>query len=140
MSTYIPEPIRRLVAERAGFRCEYCRVRQADSFLAFEIDHIVSQKHGGGSEIENLAYACPHCNAHKGSDLTTFLDSYDDIIPIFNPRTQRWTDHFLPENGLIIELTRIGKGTIKLLQINDPDRIIQRALLEEAGCWPEQEI
>ncbi len=72
MRRTIPERTRRLVASRAQNRCEYCRLHQEDMFIAFEIDHIVSLKHGGGNEYDNLAYACPHCNQHKDSDLTTF--------------------------------------------------------------------
>lgn len=132
----VPAQIRRVVAERAGYACEYCRLRQDDSFIAFQIDHVISQKHGGGSELDNLAFACPHCNAHKGSDLTTFLDSYQDIIAIFNPRKQRWEDQFIGENGQIVAYSRTGLATVKLLQLNDPDRIIQRSLLQKAGCWP----
>ncbi len=135
MSKHVSESTRSLVAQRALFCCEYCRVRQEDAFITFEIDHITSLKHGGGNEFENLAFACPHCNSHKGSDLTTFLESYEDIVPIFNPRKNVWKDHFSAEGGAITGDSKIGLATIKLLQLNDPDRIIQRKLLEEAGCW-----
>ncbi|WP_020594600.1 HNH endonuclease [Spirosoma panaciterrae] len=126
---------RRLVAQRAEYRCEYCRVHEDDLFLAFEIDHIISVKHGGGNELENLAYACPHCNNHKGSDLTTFLDSYDDIVILFNPRKHKWPTHFDAHNGEIIPKTRIGQATVKVLQLNDPDRVILRQLLTQAGRY-----
>ncbi len=66
-------PIERaFIALRAMDCCEYCQIHEDFMFLAFEIDHIISIKHGGGNEIANLAYACPHCNQHKGTDLTTF--------------------------------------------------------------------
>lgn len=68
------EQLRLKVIERADFRCEYCKIHQDDMFISFEIDHIIAQKHGGGNEIENLAYACPHCNQHKGTDMVTFID------------------------------------------------------------------
>jgi hypothetical protein len=97
---------------------------------------VISQKHGGGSEIENLAFACPHCNSHKGSDLTTYLDSYQDIVPLYNPRIQNWQDHFSTETGVIVALTRIGQASIKLLQLNDPDRVMLRELLYLQGYWP----
>ena len=135
--SYISEQTRRLVGQRAEFRCEYCKVREIDTFIAFGIDHIISQKHGGGNELDNLAFACQHCNAHKGSDITTILDSYQDIVTLFNPRSQNWGDHFYSKSGKILGFTKIGTATVKLLQMNDPDRIIQRALLESAGCWPD---
>ena len=137
MKVYFSEQVRQLIAKRAGYRCEYCKVRQADGFIRFEIDHVISQKHGGGSEIENLAFACPHCNSHKGSDLTTFLDSYQDIVPLYNPRIQNWLDHFsAAKNGLIVAQTRIGPASIKLLQLNDPDRVMLREFLYVQGYWP----
>jgi 5-methylcytosine-specific restriction endonuclease McrA len=46
------------VRERAGGRCEYCRLPQAGSNIPFEVDHIISRKHGGRSIASNLALAC----------------------------------------------------------------------------------
>ena len=105
-------------------------------FIAFEIDHIVSLKHGGGNEYDNLAYACPHCNQHKGSDLTTFLESYDDIVVLFNPRKQDWSEHFEAIDGEILPLTRIGQASVKIFRFNEPDLIILRRILTEVGRYP----
>ena len=127
---------RNLIAQRAGFRCEYCRVHEDDSFLTFHLEHIAAKKHGGGDEPENLAYACPHCNSNKGTDLTTFLTNYDDIVQLFNPRKHDWFDHFESKLGKIYPKSRTGEATIKLLQLNAPDQIIRRAFLEEAGRFP----
>ena len=132
----VPDRIRKLVQERAGFRCEYCKVHEDDSFLPFEVDHIISLKHGGGNELENLAYACPHCNQNKGTDIATFIRNYDDIIPIFNPRKQLWPQHFFVVAGEIVSKTRTGEATVKLLKLNEPERIIHRRLLSETGGYP----
>jgi hypothetical protein len=105
-------------------------------FISFEIDHIVAQKHGGGNEIENLAYACPHCNQHKGTDMVTFVDDYNDVIRLFNPRIDDWHEHFETTIGEVYSETKIGKATIKLLKINDVDLIILRGLLIELGRYP----
>jgi hypothetical protein len=129
MRKAISKSIRRLVAERASYCCEYCHFNEFDRFLTFEVDHVISLKHGGGNEIDNLAYICPHCNQHKGTDLTTFIDTYDNIILLFNPRKQLWVEHFYIENGLVVDKTVIGKATIKLLKMNDIDLIILRQLL-----------
>lgn len=136
MSRHIPTSIRLLAAKRADFRCEYCRMHENDSFLPFEIDHVISIKHGGGNEPENLAYCCPHCNQNKGSDLTTFLKSYKDIVTIFNPREEEWQAHFDVEEGEILAKTRVAEATIKLLKLNEPERIILRRLLMENGRFP----
>jgi hypothetical protein len=69
MSSDLSEALRRLVAERADHLCEYCLVHEADVYHGCEVDHVVSVKHGGTTVPENLAYACFHCNRHKGADL-----------------------------------------------------------------------
>lgn len=136
MSPRLPDTLRQFVAERAGFCCEYCRVLEEYFFLPFQIDHIASLKHGGGSERNNLAYACPHCNQFKGTDLTPFLESYQDFVVLFNPRRHVWNEHFDAENGLILAGSRIGEATIKTLRLNDPERLIHRQILMEDGLWP----
>lgn len=130
MSLYIPENIRRIVITRAKHRCEYCKIFAAYSFLSFHIEHIISTKHGGQSTADNLAYACPICNLNKGSDIATFLDSKINPIRFFNPRIDSWREHFLVEpSGLIISKTDIGKATIKILDLNHPDSLIERQIL-----------
>jgi hypothetical protein len=136
MSVYISVSVRQFVADRASNRCEYCKVHQQDTFFAFQIDHVVSLKHGGKNEIDNLAFSCPQCNSYKGSDLATFIGEYQNIVPIFNPRYQAWGEHFEYSEGVILARTLIGEATIKLLQFNGADRIIQRSILEDAGLWP----
>ena len=71
--TYIPAEMRRLVIGRAGRRCEYCLIHEDDTYFGCEVDHVVSEKHGGLTVVENLAYACLACNRFKGSDLGSIL-------------------------------------------------------------------
>ncbi|MDX2248750.1 MAG: HNH endonuclease [Bacteroidia bacterium] len=132
----LPPFLRLQVGQRADFRCEYCRIHEDDSFLPFQVDHVVATKHGGGDEFENLAYACPHCNQFKGTDLVTFLKNYQDLVSIFHPRLHIWTDHFRVERGEIIPITRIGEATAKLLNFNTPERIMLRQILTEVGSYP----
>jgi len=47
MSRYISDTLRAEVAERANFCCEYCRLPLRYSLFRFQVDHIVSLKHGG---------------------------------------------------------------------------------------------
>jgi hypothetical protein len=124
------------VAKRARYRCEYCCLHEDDLFLSFELDHIIAIKHGGSDDLENLAYACPHCNQHKGSDLVTVLDDSDEFVPLFNPRVLLWEEHFRVIEGEIIPKTNIGRATVKLLQFNSPDLLILRKLLHEVGRYP----
>ncbi|WP_028526270.1 HNH endonuclease [Runella limosa] len=125
---------RRFVAQRASFRCEYCRLHEDDMFLAFEIDHIIPIKHGGTNQVENLAYACPHCNQHKGSDFATLID--DEIVRLFHPRLDDWHKHFETQQGKIIAKTLVGEATLKIFRFNHPDLLILRQLLSLQGRYP----
>jgi len=69
MTTYISSALRQLVATRAQHLCEYCLIHEDDAFFGCEVDHIISEKHDGQTEAENLAFACAFCNRSKGSDV-----------------------------------------------------------------------
>ena len=73
MSAYVPPALRLLVAQRAQGICEYCLIHEHDTFLGCQVEHIISQKHGGPTVESNLAYACVFCNRYKGSDLGSTL-------------------------------------------------------------------
>jgi len=136
MSRYLPDKLRRAVAELAGFRCEYCRRLESDSFIKYHVDHIVSIKHGGKTVLQNLAYSCSLCNGYKGSDLGTLLKGGGTIVPLFNPRKQDWFDHFSVSEGLLIPKSDTGNATIKLLRLNEINRILERMDLIKAGLFP----
>lgn len=132
---YISEKLRLEVSLSANFRCEYCRIHEDDLFFSFQIDHIISIKHGGATEFENLAYSCSMCNQNKGSDLGTYLSDSKRLIHLFHPRKDSWQTHFGVDNGVIIGKTKIGLATIKVLDLNDVDRIILRQELRLDGRY-----
>ena len=129
MSLYIPVELRRVVYERAGGRCEYCLIPETAVLVAHQIDHIISQKHGGLTESDNLALSCTLCNKYKGSDLASLDPVTGEIIPLFHPRRDRWLDHFRLSDAQFIPLTPKGRVTVRLLQLNNPERIEERELL-----------
>jgi hypothetical protein len=88
------EELRRLVASRADYLCEYCLIHKDDTFLGCEIDHIISLKHGGTNDEDNLAHACAFCNRQKGSDIGSVLLPSREFIRFFDPRRDRWMEHF----------------------------------------------
>lgn len=134
MSRYISESLRASVALRAQYSQEYCLLPDAYSFFAFHIDHIISRKHGGETNVDNLAYACTLCNRNKGTDLGTILIKNGPLIPFFNPRTDSWLAHFeLALDGIIHAKTDIGNATIKILDMNHQDSIMERQNLIVAG-------
>jgi hypothetical protein len=63
------------------------------------------------------------------------------LTRLFNPRTDRWSDHFsISGDGSIIEtLTAIGAVTAHVLQLNHDERQIERAALRVSGCYPSPE-
>lgn len=136
MSTKISKNLRARVARRVKFRCEYYLISEEDAFLPFHIDHIISTKHGRLTSFSNLAYACPHCNQHKGTDLATFIDSSSDLVRLFDPRGDQWSEHFATDKGSIAGITKIGKATVKLLKLNEHNRLMLRNLLVKAGRYP----
>jgi hypothetical protein len=132
-STYIPAALRRLVEERANERCEYCQLPANLTFFPHEIDHVIPEKHGGGTTAENLALTCWRCNRHKGTDLGSFDPNTGEFSFLFNPRNQDWNQHFR-ENELVIEgLTPEGRTTVKLLQFNNEDRLKERQTIAKVG-------
>ena len=45
--------LQRLVRDRSGGRCEYCRLPEAESLVPFEIEHIIPRKHRGRTVAGN---------------------------------------------------------------------------------------
>jgi hypothetical protein len=130
--TYIPVALRRLVQERANYCCEYCQSPQTLSFFPHEIDHAVAEKHGGQTNDQNLAYTCWRCNRHKGTDLGSFDPQTREFSFLFNPRTQKWSDHFVYADSTIRGLTPEGRTTVHLLQLNNQERLAERQRLKES--------
>jgi hypothetical protein len=121
-----------LVRRRAQDRCEYCGVANSWLQTPFQIDHIISQKHGGPTTPQNLALSCFHCNIHKGSDIASLDEGV--LTRLLNPREDRWSDHLtLGRDGAIQGLTSIGRVTVRLLQMNDSEVMRLRQIMMELG-------
>ena len=136
MSRYISEKYRKIVAERAKHCCEYCLISQEDSFFTFEVDHIISLKHGGSSNPENLAYSCLFCNRSKGSDIGSVLLPQMAFLRLYNPRLDDWSAHFQLVGPNINPLTQIGEVSVKILELNHVNRLIERQILIDIGRYP----
>jgi HNH endonuclease len=136
--TYVPIDMRTLAISRAQDSCEYCLIHADYAVLAHEIDHVIAAKHGGVTAVDNLAYACAQCNRFKGSDIATFDPQTGQVVPLFNPRTQSWSEHFRLDGAVIVALSPTGLATERLLQLNLIDRILLRQELLSAGRYPYQ--
>jgi hypothetical protein len=135
MSSYIGPELRRLVRTRAAGLCEYCLVHESDFYFQAEVDHIISEKHGGLTTEANLAYACATCNRSKGSDLGS-LSGEGSLIRFFNPRVNNWADHFQLMGVEIIGKTGAAIVTIQIRKLNGPDRLHERRFLQSKGRFP----
>jgi hypothetical protein len=118
------------VRERAEQRCEYCRLPQSVLPLPFQIDHIVAEQHGGQSEEDNLAFACPSCNRYKGPNIAGRDSETGELVRLFHPRTDRWSEHFESAGGgSIVARSAAGRVTLQVLRMNAPDRVSLRKQL-----------
>ncbi len=125
--------LRQLVRRRAGDRCEYCHLPQEFSELHFHVEHIIPRQHGGTDAPGNLALACPNCNLVKGPNLTAVEPGTRRVLRLFHPRRDKWIRHFGYSGAQIVGRTSIGRTTVSLLRMNDPERLRVRALLFELG-------
>jgi hypothetical protein len=135
--TYIPAALRREVIQRAGSCCEYCLTGMEYRPIDFVIDHVIAEKHGGPTQSDNLCLSCYWCNSYKGSDLSSVdWELGRAIVPLYNPREQKWIDHFRLDGIEIVPLTTHGRVTVFLLQLNARERVKERKLLMELGVYP----
>jgi hypothetical protein len=92
------------VRERAGERCEYCRVPQSALQLRFQVDHIIAG-----------------------------LDSQSgQLVRLFHPRTDDWNEHFQFVEALLVGTTSVGRATVQVLAMNADEPLrFRTALLQE---------
>ena len=128
---------KRLVRQRAGNCCEYCRLSQSGQLVSFQIDHIIAVKHDGTDEDDNLCLACYDCNIYKGSDVAALDPLTRAATRLYDPRQQVWDDHFrLNPDATISGLTPEGRTTVRVLRINDIERVNQRFGEMAVGDYP----
>ncbi len=90
-------------------------------------------KHGGQAAPENLALSCSLCNKHKGSDIASVDPATGQVQRLFDPRRDKWRDHFALKGGEVVARTAVGRATVRLLQWNRLERVKERELLVAAG-------
>lgn len=131
----ISDILRGLVRERARNRCEYCLI--AEVFVTLhEPDHIIAVQHRGATAPDNLALACFECNRRKGPNISSLDSETGQVVPLFHPRRDKWTKHFLLDGVRIVGRTAVGRATVELLRFNDPWRVRVRAELHRVGRYP----
>jgi hypothetical protein len=131
------EPSKRaFVRQRAGSRCEYCKLPEnAVPYMVFHVDHIIAKQHLDelSDDPQGLAWACSECNYHKGPNLASIDPQSKSQVSLFDPRNDDWDQHFELVNGAIVGRTAVGRATARLLNMNSPRIIRLRLELIELG-------
>lgn len=131
----------RLVTTRAHACCEYCRSQARFSPDPFSIEHIIPRSRGGATEPENLALSCQGCNSRKYTSTEAADPVSGEFVALFNPRLQRWTDHFAwnEDFTLILGLSPVGRATVSKLQLNRHGLLELRGVLAQAQQHPPRD-
>jgi hypothetical protein len=128
--------VRRQVETRAANRCEYCGMHQSLQGGQFHVEHICPTARGGTSELDNFALAYPGCNLRKADRMPAYDDQTGANVRLFNPRVDKWHEHFQFVAYGIVGQTSIGRAAVALLDMNHPRRIQIRRAEELFGLFP----
>lgn len=135
---YIPIALRNQVRSDANTRCGYCHSPEALLGMPLDVEHIMPEALGGPTIRDNLWLACTRCNDFKGDRIEATDPDTGERVPLYNPRTQRWTEHFeWSVDGSRIEgQTPTGRATVEALRLNNDFIVVARRFWIEAGWWP----
>jgi hypothetical protein len=130
--------IRDYVRIRAKDCCEYCRGQADFSHDFFSVEHIIPLIMNGTDDLWNLAWSCLSCNNIKYTAITAIDPETEQVVPLFHPRQDLWTDHFewSEDTTLMIGKTPVGRATISRLQLNRFGLVNYRRVLAIAGEHP----
>jgi 5-methylcytosine-specific restriction endonuclease McrA len=133
----IPDALRDQVIKRANGYCEYCQA-EMEIIIFINIDHIQPESEGGKTTEDNLCLTCPTCNNAKSAHQTGIDPTTNTVHSLFNPRIQRWSDHF-QWNATFTQITgktAVGRATINRLEMNRPLMLAARRRWRRAGWSP----
>jgi hypothetical protein len=85
---------------------------------------------------DNLALACVSCSLHKAARQTAEDPESGRGVALFNPRTERWLDHFRWEDVRMAGVSPTGRATIAALLMNRPIILAIRAEEKAVGRHP----
>ncbi len=130
--------LRKLVFERARGCCEYCLSQVKYAPDPFSIEHIMPRSKGGSDDPDNLAWACMGCNRIKYNDTSAIDPITMETVPLYNPRTQNWSEHFQWSSTLthVFGRTAIGRATVEKLSLNRDGLVNLREVLAAIGEHP----
>jgi HNH endonuclease len=127
----------KLVRQRAAEQCEYCRIPQSSQEATFHVDHIKPRSAGGLTVPDNLALACVSCSLRKAARTEVRDPRSGAEVAIFNPRTDRWSEHFLwTPRWQVKGTTPTGRATCAALLMNRPAIVGIRQQLAALNAFP----
>ncbi len=127
--------VRQAAQLQARDLCEYCL---HPTYGQFHIDHIIPaalwhdytagrlsgvaeppSRRRGPDHLDNFAWACPFCNVAKSQHVAHRVGR--QTIRLFDPRHDRWPDHFTFMNNylFVVGVTAIGVATQQALRFNE---------------------
>lgn len=130
--------LRARIEARADGRCGYCQAPQNACGYRFHWEHVVPLALGGSDEESNRALECASCNLAKSDRVSTLDPLTGQETSLFQPRTQRWQDHFrwATDQESLIGITATGRATVLCLDINSELRRVARRFWFAAGLLP----
>ena len=93
---------------------------------------------GGNHDLSNLALSCPGCNGHKSDKIEAIDPADGELVPLYNPRKQKWHEHFSwnERYTVILGITPTGRATVEALQLNRISVVNLRHVLYMFGKHP----
>ncbi len=106
-----------------------------------EIEHLIPRALGGPDTEDNLWLACSLCNGHKNDRIVAEDPLTGETVPLFNPRTMSWGEHFAwtEEGDRIVGLTPCGRATVVALNLNRAALIVARKGWVSVGWHPPKD-
>lgn len=138
MSVYIPVELQRQIREHFHECCAYCQTAESLTAMTFEFDHIQPCAAGGATTFKNLCFACPSCNRHKGNRQNVIDATSGEVVPLFHPQQQVWSEHFAwsGDGREIRGITVTGRATVTAFQMNRPALVRVRKMWVKLGEHP----
>jgi hypothetical protein len=103
-----------------------------------EIEHIIPAARGGSDDEHNLWLGCRMCNAYKGTQADGLDVETGSRVPLFDPRRQRWAEHFAwsQDGSQVLGRSACGRATVVALHLNNVIAVMVRREWVSAGWHP----
>ena len=109
--------------------------------MLLEIEHLHPIAEGGTDAEENLWLACRNCNGFKHAKTHAVDPQTDEEILLFNPRKQKWNEHFdfTEDKTEIIGKTSCGRATVIALRLNYDQAVNARKVWTSFALYPPKD-